>query len=100
MPSLLEILKDPNYVNANEATKRAIFDKYSVQDQNYSGANEATKDAIRQKFGVVTEARAEPIAAPKERTWGEAAQDVGAGLVSGADLCGGCAAGIKRTALR
>jgi hypothetical protein len=82
MPSLTEILKDPNYVNANEATKRAIFDKYSAQDQNYSGANDATKDAIRQKFGVVTEARAEP-AAPKERTMGEAAKDVGAGLVSG-----------------
>jgi hypothetical protein len=88
MPSLIEILKDPNYVNANEATKRAIFDKYSAQDQNYTGANEATKDAIRQKFGVITEARAEerqqPTAAPKERTLGEAAQDIGAGLVSGA----------------
>jgi len=82
MPSLAEILRDPNYVNANEATKRAIFDKYSAQDQNYTGANDATKNAIRQKFGVA-EAPVEP-AAPKERTWGEAATDVGAGLVSGA----------------
>jgi hypothetical protein len=52
MPSLLEILKDPNYVNANEATKEAIFNKYSVQDKNYADANDATKEAIRTKFGV------------------------------------------------
>jgi hypothetical protein len=84
MPSLSEILQDPNYVNANEATKRAIFDKYSAQDQNFTSANEATKDAIRQRFGVLTQARAEPTTAPKERTMGEAAQDIGAGLVSGA----------------
>jgi len=52
MPSLLEILKDPNYVNANEATKEAIFNKYSAQDKNYADANDATKEAIRTKFGV------------------------------------------------
>ena len=52
MPSLTEILKDPNYVNANEATKQAIFNKYSAQDQNFTGANEATKNAIRQRFGI------------------------------------------------
>jgi hypothetical protein len=82
MPSLIEILNDPNYINANPATKKAIFDKYSVQDQNYTGANDATKNAIRQKFGVI-EAPLEKET-PKERTWGEAATDVGAGLVSGA----------------
>jgi hypothetical protein len=53
MPSLTEILKDPNYVNANEATKRAIFNKYSAQDQNFAGANDATKNAIRQRFGII-----------------------------------------------
>jgi hypothetical protein len=52
MPSLLEILKDPNYVNANEATKEAIFNKYSAQDKNYTDANDATKEAIRTKFGI------------------------------------------------
>lgn len=52
MPSLQEILQDPNYVNANEATKQAIFNKYSAGDVNFTGANEATQDAIRQKFGV------------------------------------------------
>jgi hypothetical protein len=52
MPSLLEILNDPNYVNANEATKEAIFNKYSAQDKNYTDANDATKEAIRTKFGI------------------------------------------------
>ena len=52
MPSLLEILQDPNYVNANEATKEAIFNKYSAQDKNYTDANNATKEAIRTKFGI------------------------------------------------
>lgn len=61
MPSLLEILKDPNYVNANEATKEAIFNKYSAQDKNYTDANDATKEAIRTKFGIgVPAAVAEP----------------------------------------
>jgi len=62
MASLQEILADPNYVNANPATKKAIFDKYSAQDTNYSGANEATKAAIRQKFGVEGKA---PVAESK-----------------------------------
>jgi len=52
MPSLSEILQDPNYVNANEATKQAIFEKYSALDENFTSANPATQDAIRQKFGV------------------------------------------------
>ena len=58
MPSLAEIAKDPNYVNANAATKAAIFERYSAQDQNYTGANEATKVAIRQRFGLVEAAKA------------------------------------------
>ena len=53
MPSLIEILKDPNYINANDATKKAIFDKFSVRDVNFTGANAATQDAIRQRFGVM-----------------------------------------------
>lgn len=67
MPSLTEILKDPNYVNANEATKRAIFNKYSAQDQNFTGANEATKNAIRQRFGI-GEAPAAPAATKEPET--------------------------------
>ncbi|CAB4171776.1 hypothetical protein UFOVP920_27 [uncultured Caudovirales phage] len=59
MAELSAILKDPNYVNANDATKRAIFDKYSGQDSNFTAANEATQAAIRQKFGAA-------MALPKE----------------------------------
>lgn len=52
MADLASILTDPNYVNANEPTKRAIFDKFSANDPNFVNANPATQDAIRQKFGV------------------------------------------------
>ena len=54
MADLASILTDPNYVNANEATKRAIFDKFSAQDPNFTKANPATQDAIRERFGVPT----------------------------------------------
>jgi hypothetical protein len=50
--TLADVLKDPNYVNANAATKAAIFDKFSANDSNYTNANDATKLAIRTKFGV------------------------------------------------
>lgn len=50
--SLADVIKDPNYINANEATKQAIFDKYAPLDPNYTQANDATKEAIRVKFGV------------------------------------------------
>ena len=69
MPSLIEILKDPNYINANPATKEAIFNKYAPQDENYTGANEATQQAIRQRFGLggaEFKPLATPPAAPKE----------------------------------
>ena len=52
MPSLQEILRDPNYISANPATKQAIFERWAPQDKNYTGANDATKQAIRQRFGV------------------------------------------------
>lgn len=52
MATLASILTDPNYVNANEATKRAIFDKFSAQDADFTKANPATQAAIRQRFGV------------------------------------------------
>jgi len=52
MADLATILKDPNFVNANEATKAAIFLKYAPEDPNYVNANDATKQAIHAKFGV------------------------------------------------
>lgn len=67
MADLASILTDPNYVNANEATKRAIFDKYAPQDPNYAKANAATQDAIRVKFGVATSRTPEPEGMPGSR---------------------------------
>jgi hypothetical protein len=58
MANLASILTDPNYINANEATKKAIFDKFSAQDTNFTNANPATQDAIRQRFGVASGAPA------------------------------------------
>jgi hypothetical protein len=52
MANLSSILTDPNYVNANEATKQAIFNKFSAQDTNFTSANAETQNAIRQRFGV------------------------------------------------
>jgi hypothetical protein len=61
MASLSQILADPNYVNANAATKAAIFDKYAPLDPNFANANAATQTAIRTKFGIgVAETPAEP----------------------------------------
>lgn len=54
MADLASIVKDPNFVNANAATKKAIFDKWAPQDPNYANANAATQQAIQQKFGVVS----------------------------------------------
>lgn len=49
---LLDIKNNPDYLNANEATKQAIFDEYSKDDPDYVNANSATKDAIRREFGL------------------------------------------------
>ena len=51
MPTLLEILDDPSYKDANLATKQAIFNKYAPLDPSYESANGATKAAIQE--GVV-----------------------------------------------
>ena len=56
MTQLNAILTDPNYVNANAATKQAIFDKFSAQDTDFTGANAATQQAIRLRFGVTLSA--------------------------------------------
>ena len=52
MADASEILKDPAYTGANEATKRAIFDKHIASDPAYADANEPTRLAIQQKFGL------------------------------------------------
>jgi hypothetical protein len=92
MSNLASILTDPNYVNANEATKRAIFDKFSAQDTNFTNANPATQEAIRVKFGVAApEAPATPpsgIPGPRRErgffeTIGAPIEAVSQGIISG-----------------
>jgi len=83
MPTLTELLKDPNYTGANPATKQAIFDKYSVQDQNFTGANDATKDAIRQRFGIGMGVTQEPEVVEKPPEAGFSAKDIGIAGVRG-----------------
>jgi hypothetical protein len=64
MADLASILKDPNYINANAATKAAIFDKWAPQDPNFANANAETQQAIRVRFGVAAPAPAAPASAP------------------------------------
>jgi hypothetical protein len=52
MASASEILSSPDYVNANQATKEAIFEKHVASDTNFKNASPETQDAIRQRFGI------------------------------------------------
>jgi len=54
MPSPLDILKDPNYINANAATKQAIFDRRVATLPEYRSASPATQAEIRRRFNVET----------------------------------------------
>jgi hypothetical protein len=54
MPSALDILKDPNYINANPATKQAIFDRRVATLPEYRSANPATQADIRRRFKLET----------------------------------------------
>lgn len=103
MANLASILTDPNYVNANEATKRAIFDKFSAQDPNFTNANPATQEAIRVKFGVPAVAapqlpdslrpRPSVDAIPQERTLWEKARPFVAPTVEALGAAGGAVLG-------
>lgn len=46
-----EILNDPDFINANPATKQAIFARHVENHPDYTSANDATKAAIRARFG-------------------------------------------------
>jgi hypothetical protein len=81
-------LNDPNYVNANEATKAAIFDKFSAQDKNFTGANPETQQAIRVKFGIA------PPAAPEVSMRDRIMGVIETPLALGATLAGGAIAPI------
>lgn len=88
MADLSSILNDPNYVNANEATKAAIFDKFSAQDKNFTGANPETQQAIRVKFGIASSAT--PEVSLRDRIMGT----IETPLALGATLAGGAIAPI------
>lgn len=63
MSKALEILNDPNYINANAATKRAIFERRIATLPEYRNANPQTQAEIRRRFKVETAAPPKP--APK-----------------------------------
>lgn len=85
MADIKAILTDPNYVNANPATKRAIFDKRVAADPAYSQANQATQAAIRKKFGVETGEAAQP-----QRTVGQYLGETAGNIIpSAAAMAGG-----------
>jgi hypothetical protein len=69
MATAQEILKNPDYINANLATKQAIFDKHIASDPAFANANDATKGAILGRFGLAPAATAAvPPAAPMTKT--------------------------------
>jgi hypothetical protein len=50
--ALEQLLGNPDYENANIATRNAIFEKFAKDDPNFTSANDATKEAIRDRFGI------------------------------------------------
>lgn len=87
MADLSSILTDPNYVNANPATKQAIFDKFSATDSNFTKANPATQDAIRVKFGLSA------LSAPQEPSTYSKVREFVTPTVEALGAIGGGAAG-------
>lgn len=61
--ALDRLLIDPDYLNANAATKEAIFDKFSSNDHRYLDANPATQAAIKEKYGINPNMYAEEVSA-------------------------------------
>jgi len=70
MPTPAEILANPDFVNANAATKQAIFDKHVATDPAFANANSETQQAIKTRFGLAAPSEGMPIAR-REPTMGE-----------------------------
>lgn len=70
MPSAADILNDPNYINANAATKRAIFERRVATLPEYRNANAGTQAAIRQRFKVEGGAQTQPKTPARQRGTG------------------------------
>jgi hypothetical protein len=117
MATLAEVLKDPNYVNANAATKAAIFNKYAPLDPNFANANEATQSAIKSKYGVemptletpkapaaISEPTTEIPQRTSERTLGqniaypilEIGASIGGGIIGGGPVGAGLGYGLAK----
>jgi len=58
---LKDLLDNPDYVNANTATRKAIFEKYSKDNADYVNANDDTRKAIHERFGLGGVAVKEPL---------------------------------------
>jgi hypothetical protein len=58
---LKDLLDNPDYVNANTATRKAIFEKYSKDNADYVKANDDTRKAIHERFGLGGVAVKEPL---------------------------------------
>lgn len=52
MATAEEILKSPEYQNANLETKRAIFVKHIAKNPDFANANAETQQAIIKRFGI------------------------------------------------
>lgn len=91
MAGLQDILSDPNYVNANAATKAAIFDKFAPLDPNFANANAETQGAIRAKFGlgaVEQPNETRQNVGPEVPAWGKENPNLYAGLVKARQVAG------------
>lgn len=49
---LVDLLDNPDYVNANTATRKAIFEQVSKKSKDYITANNETRQAIREGLGL------------------------------------------------
>lgn len=66
-----QILKDPDFINANPATKQAIFARHVESDPEYKSADDATKSAIRARFGFEEQSLPEVTVTPDTMTVSE-----------------------------
>jgi hypothetical protein len=83
MANPADILNDPNFTNANAATKQAIFAKHVATDPDFLKANADTQRAIKLRFGFAGNEgmSSEGMPAAKQGTLAQ----IGTGLASLAD---------------
>jgi hypothetical protein len=100
------LLTDPDYINANTATKEAIFEKFASNDHRYLDANSATKAAIKEKYGIGQGAYVEELQSGQNQSLlntkanernipAVLAQSVGKGFANMGDIVAGAPENIK-----